>query len=163
MKCYWELTDDRSTTRQIGTGLCSKMAYCSRNTTKKTGSVKHHQVLIPKKFVHEVQWYLQGEIAGHPGVTEIIIAYKEKSYYPNLAQLIRKSVMPWEQCINESRIYYRLTCLPLPNPSEHTTGPEYDMQSYLVQELSPWQSKHRYSHGYAFQKFSCLNYDESIC
>ena len=55
----------------------------------KTGSVNYYQILIPKQLVNDVLRNLHGEFGKHPGITETIIAYSEKYYYPNMAQLIR--------------------------------------------------------------------------
>ena len=55
-----------------------------------TGSVKYFQILIPKQLVNEVLRNLHGEFGKHPGITKTIIAYREKYYYPNMAQLIRE-------------------------------------------------------------------------
>ena len=65
------------------------------------------------------------------------MAYREKSYFPRMAQLIREWVMSCEQCIRESRIDRSLTQLPLQNPNEQITSPEYAMQIDLVPELPP--------------------------
>ena len=46
-----------------------------------TGSVKYYQILIPKQLVNEVLQNLHGEFGKHPGITKMIIAYKEKYYY----------------------------------------------------------------------------------
>ena len=61
-----------------------------------TGSVKYYQILIPKQLVNEVLRNLHGEIGKHPGITKTIIAYREKYYYPNMAQLIREWVLSCE-------------------------------------------------------------------
>ena len=66
------------------------------------GSVKYYQVLIPKHLVNEVLRNLHGEFGKHPGITKTIIAYREKYYYPNMAQLITQWVMSYEQCLRES-------------------------------------------------------------
>ena len=58
--------------------------YCGE-----TGSVKFYQILILKHLVNEVLRSLHGEFGKHPGVTKTIIAYIEKYYYPNMAQLFR--------------------------------------------------------------------------
>ena len=69
-----------------------------------TGSVKYYQLLIPKQFVKEVLRSLHGEFGKHPGIYKTIIAYRQKYYFPKMAQLIREWVMSCEQCIRESRI-----------------------------------------------------------
>ena len=43
-----------------------------------TGSVKYYQILTPKQLVNEVLRNLNGEFEKHPGLTETIIAYREK-------------------------------------------------------------------------------------
>ena len=55
-----------------------------------TGSVKYYQILIPKQLGFEVLRSPHGEYGKHPGMTKTIIAYREKYYYPNMAQLIRE-------------------------------------------------------------------------
>ena len=55
-----------------------------------SGSVKYYQILIPKQLVNEVLRNLHGEFGKHPGITKTIIAYREKYYYPKMAQLIRE-------------------------------------------------------------------------
>ena len=104
-----------------------------------TGSVKYYQIFIPKQLVivNEVLRNLIGEFGKHPGITKTMIAYREKYYYPTLAQLIREWVMSCEQCLRESRIYPRLTRLPLENPNEYLTAPEDAMQIDLVPGLPP--------------------------
>ena len=43
-----------------------------------TGSVKNHQILIPKQLVNEVLRSLHREFGKHPGVAETLIASREK-------------------------------------------------------------------------------------
>ena len=69
-----------------------------------TGSVKYYQTLITKHLLNEAHRSLHGELAKRPGISKIIIAYREKCYYPNMAQLIREWLMSGEQCLRESRI-----------------------------------------------------------
>ena len=47
-----------------------------------TGSVKYYQILIPKQLVKEVLRNLHGEFGKHPGITNTIIAYREKILLP---------------------------------------------------------------------------------
>ena len=58
-----------------------------------TGSVKYYQILIPKQLVKEVVRSLHGEFGRHPGISKTIIAYREKYYFPKMAQLIREWVI----------------------------------------------------------------------
>ena len=102
-----------------------------------TGSVKYYQILIPKQLVNEVLRNLHGEFGKNPGITKTIIAYREKYYYPNMAQLIREWVLSCKQCLRESRIKPRLTRPPLQNPNEYITAPEDAMQIDLVPGLPP--------------------------
>ena len=102
-----------------------------------TGSVNYYQILIPKQLVNEVPPSLHGEFGKHPGISKLIIAYREKYYFPKMAQLIREWVMSWEQFIRESRIDRSLTRPPLQNLNEHITAPEDAMQIDLVPELPP--------------------------
>ena len=92
---------------------------------------------MPKHLLDEVLRNLQGEIGKHPGIFKTIIAYREKYYYPKMAQQIRQWVMSCEQCIRESRVHDRLTQPALQNPSEHITAPENVMQTDLIPELPP--------------------------
>ena len=101
-----------------------------------TGSVKHYQILIPKQLVKEVLRSLHGEFGKHPGIYKTIIAFREKFYFPRMAQLIRELVMSCEQSLRESRIDRSLT-RPPQNPDEHITAPEDAMQIELVPELPP--------------------------
>ena len=80
---------------------------------------------------------MHGEFGRHPGISKTIIAYREKYYFPKMAQLIREWVISCEQCIRESRNDRRLTSPPLQNPNEHFTAPEDAMQIDLVSELPP--------------------------
>ena len=64
-----------------------------RKNFGETGSVKHYQNLIPKQLVKEVLRSLHGEFGKHPGIFKTIIAYREKYYFPKMAQLIRDWVM----------------------------------------------------------------------
>ena len=102
-----------------------------------TGSVKYYQTLIPKQLVNEVLRNLHREFGKHPGITKTIIAYGEKYYYQNMAQLIREWVMSCEQCLRESRIILRLTRPPLQNANEYITAPEDTMEIDLVPGLPP--------------------------
>ena len=77
-----------------------------------TGNVKYYQILIPKQLVNEVLRSLHGDFGKHPGITKTIIAYREKYYYPKMAQLIREWVMSCEKCIRELRINPQLTRPP---------------------------------------------------
>ena len=61
-----------------------------RNYFGETGSVKYYQILIPKQLVKEVLCSLHGEFGKHPGIFKTIIAYREKHYFPKMAQLIRE-------------------------------------------------------------------------
>ena len=106
-----------------------------RKIIGETGSVKYYQILIPKQLVKEVLRSLHGEFGKHPGISKTIIAYREKHYFPKMAQLIREWVLSCEQCIRESRIDRSLTRFPLQNPSDHITEPEDAMQIDLVPEL----------------------------
>ena len=85
-----------------------------RKYYRETGSVKYYQSLIPKKLVNEVLRNLHGEFGKHPGVTKTLIAYREKYYYPNRAQLIKEWVLSCEQYLRETRINPQLT----PTPAE---------------------------------------------
>ena len=58
-----------------------------------TGNVKYYQILIPKQIVNEVLRSLYGEFGKHPGISKTIVAYREKYYFPKMAQLIREWVM----------------------------------------------------------------------
>ena len=97
-----------------------------------TGSVKYYQILIPKQLVKEVLRSLHGEFGKHPGIFKTIIAYRQKYYFPKMAQLIREWVMSCEQFIRESRIDRSLIRPPLQNPNEHITAHEDAMQIHLV-------------------------------
>ena len=77
-----------------------------------TGSVKYYQILIPKQLINEVLRSLHGDFGKHPGITKTIIAYREKFYYPKMAQLIREWVMSCDKCIKELRINPQLTRPP---------------------------------------------------
>ena len=102
-----------------------------------TGSVNYYQILIPKILVKEVLHSLHREFGKDPGIYETINAYRQKYYFPKMAQLIREWVMSCQQCITESRIDRSLTRPPLQNPNEHITAPEDAMQTGLVPELPP--------------------------
>ena len=54
-----------------------------------TGRVKYNQILIPKQLVKEVLRRLHGEFGTHPVISKTITAYREKYYFPKMAQLIR--------------------------------------------------------------------------
>ena len=62
-----------------------------------TGSAKYYQIIIPKQLVKEVLRSLHGEFGKHPGIYKTIFAYREKYYFPKMAQLIREWVMSCEQ------------------------------------------------------------------
>ena len=81
-----------------------KVGLLFRKYFGETGSVKYYQIFIPKQLVQEVLRSLHGEFGKHPGIFKTIIAYREKYYFPKMAQSIREWVMSCEQCIRESRI-----------------------------------------------------------
>ena len=106
--------------------------YCGES-----GSVKYYQILIPKQLVNEVLRNLHGEFGKHPGITKTIIAYREKYYYPNMAQLIREWILSCEQCLREARNNPRPPPPPLQNPNEYITATEDALQIDLVPGLPP--------------------------
>ena len=108
-----------------------------RNYFGDAGSVKYYQIPIPKQLVNEIHRSLNGEIGKHPGIAKTSIAYREKCYFPKMAQLFRDCFMSCEQCITESRINRSFTHHPLQNPNEHSTAPQDVMQIDLVPELPP--------------------------
>ena len=108
-----------------------------RKNFGETGSVKYYQILIPKQLGKEILRSLHGDFGRHPGIYKTIIAYKDKYYFPVMAQLIREWVMSCAQCIRESRIDHSFTRPPLQNPKEHITASEDAMQIDLVPELPP--------------------------
>ena len=73
-----------------------------------TGSVKYYQILIPKQLVNEVLRNLHGEFGKHPGITKTIIAYREKYFYPNMAQLIKE----WSGCCHVSNALEKHGLIP---------------------------------------------------
>ena len=85
----------------------------------------------------EVLRSLNGEFGKHQGISKTIIAYREKNYFPKMAQVIKEWVTSCEQRIRESRIDRSLTRRPLQNPNEHITVPENAKQNDLVPELPP--------------------------
>ena len=103
----------------------------------KTGSVKYYQILIPKQLVNEVLRSLHGEFGKLLGITKTIIAYRQRYYYPRMAQLIREWVMSCEKCIRELKINPQLTRPPLQNRNEHINAPKDAMQIDLVLGLPP--------------------------
>ena len=102
-----------------------------------TGSVKYYQILIPKILVNQVLCSLHGEFGRHPGIYKTLIAYREKFYFPKMAQLIREWVMSCEQCIKESQIDRSFNHPPVQSPNEHITAPEDAMQIDLVPDIPP--------------------------
>ena len=93
--------------------------------------------MIPKQLVDEVLHGLHEEFGKHPGITKTIVAYRQKFYYPNMAQPSREWIMSCEQCITESRNNPRLTRLLLQNPKEYITAPDDAMQIKIVRGLPP--------------------------
>ena len=72
-------------------------------------NIKCFQILVPKQLFDEIFWSLHGEFGKYPGIAKTKIAYRQKYYYPNMAQLIRQGVMSCERCFRESRVDDRLT------------------------------------------------------
>ena len=68
---------------------------------RETGSVKYHQILIRKHIIDEVPSSLHGEVGKHSGISKTTIVYREKHYFPKMAQIIREWVMSRAQCIRE--------------------------------------------------------------
>ena len=52
------------------------------------GTIKHHQILLPKHIVPELLSTLHGKTK-HPGITKMIQESRTKYYYPGLARKIR--------------------------------------------------------------------------
>ena len=102
-----------------------------------TGSVQYYQILMPKQLVNKVLQSPHGEFGKHPGITKTIIDYREKYFYPRMAQLIREWVMSCEKCFRELRINPQFTRPPMQNPNEHINAPEDAMQIDLVPGLPP--------------------------
>ena len=92
---------------------------------------------MPKQLAKEVLRRLHREFGKHPGIDKTIVAYREKLYFPKMAQLISDWVMSCKQCIRGSRIDRSFTRLPLQNPNEHNNAPEDATQIDLVPELPP--------------------------
>ena len=107
-----------------------------------TGSVKYYQILIPKQLVEEFLRSLHGEFGRHQGISKTIIAYREKYYFPKMAQLISEWVISCEQCIRESRIDRSLTRPPCKTPMSTLLRPK------MPCKLIWWQS---YRHQMAIQ------------
>ena len=84
-----------------------------RKNYGESGSVKYYQILIPKQPVNEKIRILRGEFGKHPGINRTKIEYREKYYYPNMAQLIKEWFMSCAKCLRESRINPQLTRPPL--------------------------------------------------
>ena len=125
---HYKATEDRIILKD---GLLFRRYY------GETGSVKYYQTLIPKQLVNEVLRSLDEEFGKHPGITKTIIAYRQKNYYPRMAQLIKDWVMSCEKCIRELKITPQLTRHPLQEPNEHINAPEDAMQIDLVPRLPP--------------------------
>ena len=136
MMCYWQRTADLSTTKNEDRFIL-KDGLPFRRYYGETGSVENYQILIPKQLVNEVLRSLHGEFGKHPGITKTTIAYRQKYYYPRMAQLIREWVMSCEKCIRELRINPQLNRPPLQNPNDHINAPEDAMQIDLVPGLPP--------------------------
>ena len=100
-----------------------------------TGSDRYYQIFIPEQLVNEALRSLHGKFGKHLGITKTIIGYRERYYYPKMAQLIMEWVMSCQQCLRESRINPRLTRPTLQNPNEYITAPEDAMQIDLVPGL----------------------------
>ena len=63
------------------------------------------------------------------------MAYRQKYYYPNMAQLVKKWDLSCEQRIKELWNENTLTVRAFQNPHEHITGPHDATQIDLVAEL----------------------------
>ena len=123
--------------RAIEDRIILKDGLLFRKYYAETGNIQYYQILIPKQLVDEVLRSLHGDFSKHPGATEMIIAYRQKNYYQNMAKLIKHWVISCEQCIRESRVNDRLTRPALERLSEHITAPENAMRIDLVSELPP--------------------------
>ena len=102
-----------------------------------TGSVKYYQILIPKQLVNGVLQSLHGDFGKHPGITKTIMAYREKYYYPKMAQRIREWVMSCEKCIRELRINPQLTLPPYKTRMSTLLHPKMQCKLDLVPGLPP--------------------------
>ena len=108
-----------------------------RKYFEETCSVKYYQILNPNQLVEEFLRSLHGEFGKHLGIYKTINAYREKHYFPEMAQLIREWVMSCEQCNRELRINRSLTRAPLQNSNEHIISPDVALQIDLMPDLPP--------------------------
>ena len=136
-----------------------------RNYYGKTGNIKYYQILIPKQLVDEKLRSLHREFGKHPGFTKTIIAYRQKYYYPNMAKLIRQSVISCDRWNRESRVDDRLTQPALQNPSTTHRGTGRRQANRFGSGFTAvwWLWKHSNSHGCVFQIFICLSYFQPRC
>ena len=132
------MTDSRNKNYKAnGDRIILKDGVLFRKYFEKPEASKITKFSFPKQLVKKVLRSVHGEFGIHPGISKTIIAYREKFYFPKMAQLIREWVMSCEPCIRESRIDRSFTRSPLQNPSEHNVAPEDAMQRDLVLELPP--------------------------
>ena len=90
-----------------------------------TGSVKYHQILMPRQLLNEVLRSLHGEFGKQPGISKTKNAYREKYFFfPKMAQLTREWVVSCEQSIRESRIDHSLTRPPCKTPMNTLLRPK---------------------------------------
>ena len=136
---WWSATTDRKYKhyKTSGDRIVLKDSPLFRKNYREAGSVKYHQILIPKQIVDVVLRSMHGEIGKHRGITRTIIAYRQKYSFPNMAQLITEWDLSCEQCITKSRIDCSFSHPHLQNPNEHITVPKDAMQIDFVPKWLP--------------------------
>ena len=137
MNYWWWQTHDKKNYKANEDRIILRDGLLFKKYFGKIGSVKYYQILAPKQLINEVLSSLHGEFGKQPGISKTKISYREKKYFPKMAQLFREWVMSCEQCISESRIDPSFARPPLQNPNEHLNAPEDAMQIDLVPDLPP--------------------------
>ena len=85
------MTDSRyKNYKANGDRIILKDGLLFRKHFGETSNVKYYQILIPKHLVNEVLRSLHGEFGKQTGISKRKIAYRQKCYFPKMAQLIRK-------------------------------------------------------------------------
>ena len=109
----------------------------TRQYFDETGSVKYNQVLLPKHLVTKLLESLHGKTNKHPGVSEMLLEFRQKYYNPGIAKLVEKWAQGCETCITDKRIPNSSITPELLNLPEWDLGPEDAMQIDLLSNLAP--------------------------
>ena len=109
----------------------------TRQYFDETGNVKYHQILLPQHLLQELLQSLHGTAHKHPGMSKMLQEIRQRYYYPNMANYVKKWVEGCEQCARDKRVPNATITPELLNLPEWDLGPEDAVQIDLLPNLPP--------------------------